>query len=62
MLKTITYSVTLPATAEKLYDMYLSPKYHGAVHAPFKVVGIVGWKIRRHLSRDPSTRELRFPS
>jgi len=31
MLKTITYSVTLPAPAEKLYDMYLSPKYHGEI-------------------------------
>jgi activator of HSP90 ATPase len=30
MPKTIQQSVTLPASAESLYDMYLDPKIHGA--------------------------------
>jgi activator of HSP90 ATPase len=30
MPKTIEQSVTLPAAAESLYDMYLDPKVHGA--------------------------------
>lgn len=31
MLKTIQKTVTLPAPAEKLFDMYLSPRAHGAI-------------------------------
>ncbi|HXY54212.1 MAG TPA: SRPBCC domain-containing protein [Nitrospirota bacterium] len=31
MLKTIQQTVTLPAPAEKLFDMYLSPRAHGAI-------------------------------
>ncbi len=31
MPKTIQKAVTLPAPAEKLFDMYLSPKAHGAI-------------------------------
>jgi len=30
MPKTIQQSVTLPAPADRLYDMYLNPKVHGA--------------------------------
>ena len=31
MLKSIQKTVTLPAPAEKLFDMYLSPRAHGAI-------------------------------
>ena len=47
MPKTIQQSVTLPAPAEKLYDMYLSPKFHAEITGgPVVISRIAGTKFR----------------
>jgi activator of HSP90 ATPase len=47
MPKTIQQAVTLPAPAEKLYDMYLSPKTHAAITGgPVTISRIAGTKFR----------------
>ncbi len=47
MSKTIQQTVTLPAPAEKLFDMYLSPRAHGSITGgPVTVSRTVGSRFR----------------
>jgi uncharacterized protein YndB with AHSA1/START domain len=47
MPKTIQESVMLPAPAEKLYDMYLSPKLHAEITGgPVTISRTAGTKFR----------------
>jgi activator of HSP90 ATPase len=47
MPKTIQQTVTLPAPAEKLFDMYLSPKLHAEITGgPVTISRIAGTKFR----------------
>ena len=47
MPKTIQHTVTLPALAEKLYDMYLSPRLHAEITGgPVTISRAAGTKFR----------------
>ena len=47
MPKTIQQTVTLPAPAEKLYDMYLSPKIHAEITGgPVTINRTAGTRLR----------------